>query len=162
MAVVPVRLTVQNGPYAGVSRAQMLRRISAILLAAGAGDTELSVVLTGDKQVQRLNRIYRKIDRPTDVLAFSQREGPFAARAGLLLGDVVVSVPMAGRQAKASGRDLIFQLTMLVAHGILHLLGWDHDTPARDLRMRREVARLCLIAEKAPDQAKAPQRAPRP
>jgi probable rRNA maturation factor len=143
---VPVRLIVEEGPWAGVSRLDVARRARAMLQAVQMAESELSIVLTGDDQIQKLNRIYRGKNRPTDVLAFAQREGEHGDRAGRLLGDVVVSVPTARRQAEAAGRDLGSELTMLLAHGLLHLLGWDHDTPAKDRAMRRETDRLCAAA----------------
>jgi probable rRNA maturation factor len=146
---VPVRLIVEDGPWIGVSRVDVVRRARAMLTAAQMDDAELSILLTGDHQIQNLNRIYRKKNRPTDVLAFAQREGEHRERAGRLLGDVVVSIPTTRRQAEAAGRDLRSELTMLVAHGLLHLLGWDHDTPSKDRRMRRETERLCAAANTA-------------
>jgi probable rRNA maturation factor len=113
------------------------------------GDCEISIVLTGDTRIQELNRQYRRIDRPTDVLAFSQREGKLGDAAGRLLGDVVVSVPTARRQARERAHDVLVEVTWLIAHGLLHLAGWDHDTPWRDRRMRRETQRLCLAAAAA-------------
>lgn len=110
------------------------------------GDSELSVLLTGDNQITILNRIYRHKDRPTDVLAFAQREGEHGEHAGAILGDVVISVETARRQARARRVDVVSEVTMLLAHGLLHLLGWDHDTPAKDRRMRRETERLCEAA----------------
>jgi probable rRNA maturation factor len=144
-----VRLVVEGGPYAGVSRADVVRRVRAMLGALELADGEVSIVLTGDDQIQKLNRIYRRKNRPTDVLAFALREGDHSEHAGSLLGDVVVSIPTARRQALARGRSLGPELTMLLAHGLLHLLGWDHDTPGRDRRMRRETDRLCMAAEEA-------------
>jgi probable rRNA maturation factor len=146
---VPVHLVVEDGPWLGVSRADVLRRARAMLAAVQMDNAELSILLTGDHQIQNLNRIYRKKNRPTDVLAFAQREGEHRERAGRLLGDVVVSIPTSRRQAEAAGRDLRSELTMLVAHGLLHLLGWDHDTPSKDRRMRRETERLCVAADGA-------------
>jgi probable rRNA maturation factor len=146
---VPVRLVVEEGPWRGVSRVDVARRARAMLVAVQMADAELSILLTGDDQIQNLNRIYRKKNRPTDVLAFAQREGEHGEHAGRLLGDVVVSVPTTRRQAEAAGRDLGSELTMLLAHGLLHLLGWDHATPAEDRRMRRETDRLCAAAEAA-------------
>jgi probable rRNA maturation factor len=143
---MPVVLRVEGGPHPGVSRATLLRRARAMLAAVQSSDKEWSIVLTGDDQIQNLNRIYRKKDRPTDVLAFSQLEGEHVAQAGRLLGDVIVSVPTARRQAAAARRDLAAELTMLLAHGLLHLLGWDHATAAEDRRMRRETQRLCDAA----------------
>jgi probable rRNA maturation factor len=118
-----------------------------MLAAVQMPEAELSILLTGDDQIQNLNRIYRKKNRPTDVLAFAQREGQHGEQAGLLLGDVVVSVPTTRRQAEAAGRDLGSELTMLLAHGLLHLLGWDHQTPREDRRMRKETERLCAAAD---------------
>ena len=108
--------------------------------------TELSIVLTNDNQIQKLNREYRGKDRPTDVLAFAMREGDFARISGALLGDVIVSIPTARRQATAAGKRVLDEVTMLLAHGLLHLLGWDHETPAKDKRMRAETDRLCAAA----------------
>ena len=114
---------------------------------------ELSLVLSGDEQIRALNRIYRRKDRPTDVLAFPMREGDFgrfhAALPSRLLGDVIVSVPTAKRQAAAAKRELLAEITMLVAHGLLHLLGWDHDTSAKDKKMRAETNRVIAAAESA-------------
>jgi probable rRNA maturation factor len=145
---MPVRIVVQGGPYRDVSRAEIGARARAMLGTLQMMDAELSIVLTDDDQMQKLNWIYRKKNRPTDVLAFPQREGPYAERAGRLLGDVVLSIPTARRQAEARGSTLRAELTMLLAHGLLHLLGWDHQTLAADRRMRKETVRLCEAAER--------------
>jgi probable rRNA maturation factor len=146
---MPVRLIVEDGPYAGVSRVDLGRRARAMLEILQLKDRELSILLTGDNQIQKLNRIYRKKNRPTDVLAFAQHEGELGDRSDRLLGDVVVSIPTARRQADARKRDLVSEVTMLLAHGLLHLLGWDHQTDAEDRRMRLETNRLCAAAEAA-------------
>jgi probable rRNA maturation factor len=146
---MPVRLIVEDGPYPGVSRADVVRRVRGMLEVLQIKDRELSILLTGDHQIRKLNHIYRKKNRPTDVLAFSQQEGELGNRADRLLGDVVVSIPTARRQAEVGKRALTSELTMLIAHGLLHLLGWDHETPAKDRRMRTETERLCAAAETA-------------
>jgi probable rRNA maturation factor len=147
---VPVRLTVERGPHAGVVRAAIKRRAEAMLALLQLQKDELSLVLSDDDQLHELNRTYRGKDRPTDVLAFAMREGDFSRVAEdgpvALLGDVIVSVPTARKQAKEQGHPLLAELTMLIAHGLLHLLGWDHETPAKDKRMRAETARLCAAA----------------
>ncbi len=143
---MPVRLLVEEGPHPGVARALVLRRARVMLEAVQCPEAEWSIVLTGDAQIQKLNRIYRHKDRPTDVLAFAQQEGELAEQAGAVLGDVIVSVPTARRQAEESRRSVADEVTTLLAHGLLHLLGWDHDTDARDRRMKRETARLCAAA----------------
>jgi probable rRNA maturation factor len=146
---MPVRLIVEDGPYSGVSRADVARRARAMLELLQMKDRELSILLTGDHQIQKLNHLYRKKNRPTDVLAFSQHEGELGDPSDRLLGDVVVSIPTARRQAEAGRRALASELTTLIAHGLLHLLGWDHETPAKDRRMRSETDRLCAAAESA-------------
>jgi probable rRNA maturation factor len=147
---MPLRMIIEGGPFVGVSHPDIACRAEAILLAATEfRKAELSLILTGDEKIRELNRVYRAKDRPTDVLAFAQNEGEFASLSGHLLGDVVVSVPTARRQAEREGRELVAELTMLIAHGVLHLLGWDHDTPLKDHRMRRETERLCVAAETA-------------
>jgi probable rRNA maturation factor len=150
---MPVRLVVEEGPHPGVTRAEVVRRTRRMLLALQMPDAELSIVLTGDDQIKILNRIYRKKNRPTDVLAFSQLEGR-AIGSRRLLGDVIVSVPTARRQAEERGVDVAAEVTMLLAHGLLHLLGWDHETPAKDRKMRRETQRLCDAATLGPQEAR--------
>jgi probable rRNA maturation factor len=146
---MPVRVAVHGGPYPDLSQRDIGARARAMLAFVQMTDAELSIVLTNDDQMQKLNRIYRRKNRPTDVLAFPQREGLHGELAGRLLGDVVVSVPTARRQALARGVSLRAEVTMLLAHGLLHLLGWDHETLAADRRMRKETARLCQAAEGA-------------
>lgn len=146
---MPVVLLVEDGPYEELPRTLILRRARAMLAAVQSSDKEWSLVFTGDDQIQNLNRIYRKKNRPTDVLAFSQQEGEHGARGGRLLGDVIVSVPTARRQAAAARKEVLAEVTMLMAHGLLHLLGWDHATAAEDRAMRRETARLCAAASPA-------------
>jgi len=99
---------------------------------------EIAVVLGGDRGIRRLNARYRRKDRPTDVLSFP---GP-GADAGL--GDVVISVATAERNARAEGRTLAQELDVLAIHGLLHCLGYDHETDdgAMDRlegRLRRRV-----------------------
>ncbi len=141
-----ITLTVERGPHRGVRRPEILRRIRAMIGVLQLSNMDVSFVLTDDKRIHQLNKIYRHKDRPTDVLAFAMREGRFGELAGDVLGDVIVSVPTARRQADERGAPLLDEVTMLLAHGLLHLLGWDHDTPAKDRRMRAETARLCAAA----------------
>jgi len=143
--------------------APLLRRLArASLRHLGEPGSELSLALVGDDEMQRLNRGYRGKDRTTDVLAFALREGE---AAGLqepgLLGDVVISVPTAQRQAAERGHALERELAELLVHGVLHLLGYDHErSPAEARRMfgkQREVlaaigaAGVTEIARRGPD-----------
>jgi probable rRNA maturation factor len=159
---LPVRLGVEKGALLERGlRGRLERRARAMLALLQLEKAELSLVLSGDEQIRELNKIYRGKDKPTDVLAFPMREGDFgrlhAALPARLLGDVIVSVPTAKRQALAAKHPALDEITMLVAHGLLHLLGWDHETPAKDKRMRAETDRLVAAAESAdPRRAKPP------
>jgi len=158
---VTVLLRIERGPHAGIERRELRRRAMAMLAALQMKDAEVSILITDDAQIQILNRDYRGFDKPTDVLAFSMREGEFASVSGAVLGDVILSVPTAKRQAKIAKRPLLDEVTMLLAHGILHLLGWDHETKAKDKKMRAETARLeaaALAPAKAAPKAAAKTR----
>ena len=137
---------MNGGPYRDVPRAEMVRRAAAMLRALQMEKAELSLVLTNDEEIHFLNKTYRRKDRPTDVLAFALREGEGRELAGALLGDVIVSIPTARKLASARACAPIDEVTMLVAHGLLHLLGYDHRTAAEDRVMRRETDRLCAAA----------------
>ncbi len=142
-----IALSIEQGPHAGLTRREILRRLRAMIKLLQLDKAEVSFVLTDDDRIHQLNKIYRGKDRPTDVLAFAMHEGEFGELAGRLLGDVIVSVPTARKQAGAHRVDVLEEVTMLLAHGLLHLLGWDHDTDAKDRRMRAETSRLCAAAQ---------------
>jgi probable rRNA maturation factor len=99
--------------------ARIVRTAATRQLTRAGASGELSVFLVGDGRMRRLNRSFRGKDRPTDVLSFPQ--------GGALVGDVVISVDTARRQAREGGWTLARELQQLVAHGILHCLGHDHD-----------------------------------
>ena len=106
---------------------------------------EISIVLTDDRRIRVLNREYRGKDCSTDVLAFSQLEGEgFSLGDGeaASLGDVVISVETARGQADERGHDLGDELDLLVAHGVLHLLGHDDETDSAAADMRRREAKI--------------------
>jgi probable rRNA maturation factor len=98
---------------------------------------QVSVLLTTDMHIADLNREYRSVDQPTDVLAFPQFEGENGAMAGGTLGDVVVSVERGYEQASEAGRRPETEICELVAHGVLHLMGFRDDTPDGQQAMRK-------------------------
>jgi probable rRNA maturation factor len=102
--------------------ATRLRRVLKGAAAALRVSGEVTLVLAGDGTLRRLNREYRRRDRPTDVLSFTGSGG----REGL--GDIVISVKTAERNARGEGRRLSQELDILALHGFLHLLGYDHET----------------------------------
>lgn len=93
----------------------------------GIPDAELSLLLVNDVQIQALNLRYLHLNKPTNVLAFPMREGEFSALHPHLLGDLVISVETARRQMKQFGLDEMKMVTLLMIHGILHLIGYEHE-----------------------------------
>ncbi len=117
-----------------------------LLDEAGA---EVCIGLVGDTKMRRLNRTYRNQDRTTDVLAFAYRE----ARTGSasLLGDVVISIPAARRQAKAFNHSLDEEVLRLLIHGVLHLAGYDHERSRQQARrMQRKETELFDVCTPVP------------
>lgn len=111
---------------------------------------ELSLRLTDDTEIQTLNAQYRHIDKPTDVLAFAALEvdSPQIEELRslpLYLGDIVISVETAQRQADQQGHDLSYELAWLAAHGLLHLLGWDHPDDDHLMRMLSQQEALLQV-----------------
>jgi len=109
-----------------------------------ASDSEVGLRLTDDEEIRTLNRQYRHKDAPTDVLAFASRDVavPKLAEMPLYLGDIVISVETADRQARARSHSVEAELAWLAAHGLLHLLGWDHPDEASLGAMLDEQDRL--------------------
>jgi probable rRNA maturation factor len=123
---------VQTAPrFAGEVDEEMLRRVTAEALrhAGIEGEIALSVVITDDGAVRELNREFRDVDAPTDVLAFGTgEESDFVTAPGepAYLGDVIISYPRAVIQAEEYGHSINRELALLTVHGVLHLLGYDH------------------------------------
>lgn len=132
-----------------VSTEEVRSAAEAMLRALKLPRAELSVLLCDDATIHALNRDYRKKNKPTDVLAFAMREGDDGHLAGDLLGDVIISLETATRQAKERGAVTRDEVMMLLAHGLLHLLGWDHQTDADDQRMRAETDRMLAVIRRA-------------
>lgn len=135
------------GRIAGLRRA-----VQAVLRHHGLeGNATLTVALVDEETIRHLNRTYRGIDGPTDVLSFPvQMELPPGIR---YLGDVVIAFPYAAHQAQHKGRPLEGELALLTVHGVLHLLGYDHDTEPARRRMwaiQREILRQLGFPEIAP------------
>lgn len=117
-----------------------------LMISEHLPDAEVSVLLIGDGAMRTLNRRYRGRDRTTDVLSFPLREGKFSAVQHHLLGDIVISVPAAARQARAAGDTLLEEIDRLLVHGFLHLLGYDHERGGAEAR--RMEARECRLRGK--------------
>jgi probable rRNA maturation factor len=137
----PATLSISVCTRAGrPARAPGLARWLAATAPARARGT-LTLVLTGDAAMRRLNREWRGVDRATDVLSFpADADHPRERGQILHLGDVVIATGVARRQAAAARHSYATELKVLALHGLLHLLGYDHETDAG--QMRRVEARL--------------------
>ena len=129
----------------GVDVPALERDGEQVLRALGFPEAELSVVLCDDAFIRPLNREWRGKDKATDVLSFPQEEAVAPGRFEALptvLGDVVISTETAVRQAEELGHPLSVELEALLVHGILHLVGFDHEDPDDAGQMRAEEVRL--------------------
>ena len=132
-------------------QAHLERSARTILVDVGEPSAELGILFVGNQRMRSLNRRYRGKDRTTDVLAFAMREATVPhvpSFAPTMLGDVVIAVPEAARQAKQGQRSLDEELMVLLIHGILHLCGYDHERSEKEARRmhRRERMILRLLA----------------
>ena len=120
-----------------------LKEIAAsILTAVEQSQAELSVALVGDQEMRPLNAKYRKKNKTTDVLSFSADPG--MTSKGGLLGDVIISVEQAKRQAKERNHSLKKEMATLLIHGILHLLGYDHERSQRQAKIMATLEQKLL------------------
>ncbi len=151
-------ITVEIEPaFQTLITADRLTAIAADVLAeTGVSAGALSLVVTTDDAVRALNRDYRGVDAPTDVLSFAARDGDdgfILPDAPPYLGDIIISAPTAMRQAAAMGHAATDEILLLTVHGCLHLLGYDHHTPAEKRRMWRvqeEILRRNHLAHVKP------------
>ena len=103
---------------------------------------EVSILLTGDKDIRRLNQEFRSIDQPTDVLSFPQNDDEdLCIPEEIILGDIAVSLDIAKYQAKEHGLDFKEEIILLLIHGILHLLGYDHEISIKEEEKMRNKTR---------------------
>ena len=138
----PEELTVSEEQMAAVRRA-----ILTVGRLYGAEDAEVSVTLTDDAHIHVLNRAYRSVDRPTDVLSFALTESEepeiVGGRGDEVLGDLVISLERVAAQADEYGHSPLRELSFLTVHGMLHLLGYDHMEEA-DRREMEEEQRIVM------------------
>jgi pyridoxine 5-phosphate synthase len=119
-----------------INEALVQRAADQLLVSTGMAEAELSILLVDDQQIAELNRTWRHKKGPTNVLAFPLTEGEDSAMAMNLLGDIVISVETAAREAKQEGLSLHSRLQVLLVHGFLHLIGYDHEkSDAEAVRM---------------------------
>lgn len=136
-------------PLDGDLEALVERVVRSVLEQEGCREgAEVSLVFTDDSYIRVLNRNYRGVDSPTDVLSFALDEGEPMPDAGEedLLGDVVISLQAALRQGEEYGHGIRREVAYLTAHGVLHLLGYDHqDEESRTVMREKEEAALAAL-----------------
>lgn len=117
----------------------------------GNPDGELSILIVDDSRIEKLNNKYFNRAGPTNVIAFPMQEGKFSNIAPHLLGDVVISVETAEKEGKAGGISLEERFLQLLAHGILHIFGYDHEKTEQEAEKMEEKSRelLELINDKS-------------
>jgi len=136
-------VTTRNRIRVSPSTVRTLRaRVGRAMRAAGVADRAMTLSLTNDRELRALNKKYAGEDHATDVLSFEQ-QAP-------LLGDVIISVETAARQAKAAKHSLLAELFHLAVHGMVHLMGYDHATKAEERVMFAYEAKLRARATRPP------------
>jgi probable rRNA maturation factor len=111
-------------------------------------DAELSILLVDDAQIQDLNQRYLNRNKPTNVLAFSMKEGEFSTLHPQLLGDLVISVETARRQSDRFRLNKMEMITLLMVHGVLHLVGYEHERTrkgAREMTIKQKELFHCIV-----------------
>ncbi len=138
----PITISIEE-PFASLIAGELLlSAVQRTLRLEGWPSAELTVLVTDEETVRQLNRDYRGFDEPTDVLSFSALEtqpgaAPFVSAPEMAnyLGNVIIAYPVAAAQAPTFGRSVAEELALLAVHGTLHLLGYDHETPAEEAAM---------------------------
>lgn len=142
-----MRIQIQKRRKAGLPSSAALRGKLALMLGAvNEAQAELSVIFVGDQEMAELNGQWRRKNYPTDVLSFPQREPGFPSVAPSMLGDVVISVDTALRQGQAAGHGLEREVDILLAHGVAHLLGYDHELGPKEARAMKRMEKKLLAA----------------
>ncbi len=117
---------------------QIQEKAKAVLNALDCPEAELSILIVDDPQIAVFNKQYLNRKGPTNVIAFPMRDGPYGNITPQLLGDIVISVETADREGKRVGSSMEERFTQLLVHGILHLLGYDHETSDQDAQEMEE------------------------
>jgi probable rRNA maturation factor len=155
-----INIIVEDEFKKKVTKRRLKGIVKSVLTAEKQGNKiELGVMITSQEKIHELNRTYRNVDRPTDVLSFFMIPETESANTGLFvtppdniahLGEVIISYPQAVVQAKENKHPVSEEIKILLVHGVLHLLGYDHEKPEDEERMKpREEAVLKSIKEQS-------------
>jgi probable rRNA maturation factor len=146
------KILIDNQQKTKIQTSRISQKTERILNALGCNAHEISIVILDDQSMVQLNQTYRGIDKTTNVLAFPMQEGQFSEITPGLLGDVVISLETAEREATAAKISLEERVSQLLIHGILHLLGFDHERGDEDAdTMEQKSLELLRLVEKNDD-----------
>jgi probable rRNA maturation factor len=152
-----INILIEEGIEAEAGADWLQRVVDNSLLAENMPPhVEISLVVTGQERMQELNRQYRGQDRPTDVLSFAMSESSEDEPAafigppdGLLhLGEIIVSYPQSVIQAQEHGHSIKKEMAILIIHGVLHILGYDHEKPDMEAKMLAREKDILAVCEK--------------
>ncbi|MEJ2283391.1 MAG: rRNA maturation RNase YbeY [Desulfobacterales bacterium] len=127
-----------------ISLKKIEKTAQVILDALGCPDSELSILIVDDPQIEKLNRQHLNRTGPTNVIAFAMHEGEFPDLSPHLLGDVVISTDTAASEAQTAAISMEQRFDELLVHGILHLMGYDHETSEEEARLMEDKSREIL------------------
>ncbi|MCD6187589.1 MAG: rRNA maturation RNase YbeY [Desulfuromusa sp.] len=149
-----MRIQIENCQRQHKIQKRLLRKIAQkILSVSGYPDAELSILILDNVGIQEINRKYLQRDRPTNVISFAMQEGEGAGLSPLVLGDVVISAERAAADAAEAGILFEHELWFLLVHGVLHLLGYDHERGSEqdaELMEAREAEIFALLVAEFP------------
>jgi probable rRNA maturation factor len=152
---VEINILITEGVEAGLEPGWLETVAKRVLEAEkAAAKSEVSLVVSDEEMVRQLNRHYRGQDEPTDVLAFATHDEAIGLPRFILapdglshLGEVIIAYPQAAKQAEEHGHSLKKELTVLLIHGLLHLLGYDHETDEAEAKMQAREKELLGLVE---------------
>lgn len=138
-----IEIEIEDPSSMQVDAADLRQAVAVTLAFAGWEEGAVTIVVSNDEYVRQLNQQYRQIDSPTDILSFATQDDPdldelpadIQDELGDYLGDLIIAYPFTATQALRYGNPLPNELRLLVVHGTLHLLGYDHDTDERQHEM---------------------------
>lgn len=129
-----IHINIEKDYRNRVNQHQLQFSANAVLDYSNENNIEFTISIVGEEKIRELNRNYRSIDSETDVLSFSADEiNPETGKT--IIGDVIISFPMAEKQSKALDQQICDELNLLTIHGVLHLLGYDHQTKEGEKHM---------------------------
>lgn len=142
--LIPILVILQNQTKIKISLNKIRKIVFQIFEILSISNADLDISFVGDLAIQKLNRRFRKKDKSTDVLSFPLYEAKEARKGNLFLGDLVISLPTTQKQAKEYRKTFHEELYFLIVHGVLHLLGYDHEKSDRAAKKMRSLEKKIL------------------